>query len=887
MDGLSQLRSALTGKYEVLREIGAGGMANVYLARDLRHDRQVAVKVLKQELGAVLGVERFLSEIRVTANLQHPNVLPLFDSGEADGLLFYVMPFVEGETLGSRLDRQKQLPIDEAIRISAAIAGALEYAHQRGVVHRDLKPDNVLLQSDQPVIADFGIALAVSNAGGARMTATGMSLGTPQYMSPEQAMGERAVDGRTDIYALGAITYQMLAGEPPHMGASMQSIIAKVVSERPPSVAVMRPSVSEEVAYAVDRALEKLPADRWSTAAEFADALKGKKVPRTFGSRAAQMGLRFTSKGVRALLGVTSLTAVLGVAGAAYLATRPTPAVVTGRFSITLPESVSFGTVTVAGAAGTLMALSRDGKDLVVVGERGKQRALYLRHLDDPVAQVVLGTDSASNPSFSPDGLSLLFKTQVALKMVSVGGGTPTLLADSAFLGSSWGDRGVLLFEKGDELWLGTSNGRDAKLLVAPDTLRHIYRYRWPEVLPGGTHALVTLDRSPGANVPDSLFLAVISLKDGRLTELGLAGSNARYAAPGRIVFGRKTNRGLASLYAAPFSLRSLKTTGVVTRLADDVWMGNGGAVGFAVSQTGVMAFREGQDASSRLVAVDLKGRIRALPGDAARFSEPRISPDGRHIAVSVREAGSEVVWIVDVATGERRRLTPDSSSIRPEWSRDGSRVAYLRVAPGPGFSRPWDGTGTQLQLFAARVYEIGVGARGGPWAFRRQPDGLGQTMQLFVAPEDTLAAMRPLVATHAYVGHPRISPDGTLLAFVSEETGTRQVYVQPFPGPGAKVSVSIAGGNEPIWSPDGATLYYRERTFLRGAELSRQPLRVVRRDSLFALLSAADLSHPNYDVFPNGREFLMLTPVTSNQRSGIDVIMNWVQATARSSRAP
>jgi serine/threonine protein kinase len=231
MNNLLKLRTSLATRYDIDREIGAGGMATVYLARDQRHDRKVALKVLNPELGAVLGVERFLSEIKVTANLQHPNLLPLFDSGEADGLLFYVMPFVEGESLRARLDREKQLPIDEAIRIAMAVANALDYAHSHHVIHRDLKPENILLQHGQPVVADFGIALAVSKAGGNRVTQTGLSLGTPQYMSPEQATGDRVIDGRTDIYSLGALTYEMLTGEPPHIGHTSQAIIARLLTD--------------------------------------------------------------------------------------------------------------------------------------------------------------------------------------------------------------------------------------------------------------------------------------------------------------------------------------------------------------------------------------------------------------------------------------------------------------------------------------------------------------------------------------------------------------------------------------------------------------------------------------------------------------------------------
>ena len=259
MDAFSKLRTALVERYEIEREIGAGGMATVYLARDQRHDRHVALKVLNPELGAVLGVERFLAEIKVTANLQHPNLLPLFDSGEAEGLLFYVMPFVEGESLRARLDREKQLPIDEAIRIAVAVANALDYAHSHHVIHRDLKPENILLQAGQPVVADFGIALAVSKAGGTRVTQTGLSLGTPQYMSPEQATGDRVIDGRTDIYSLGALTYEMLTGEPPHIGNTSQAIIARLLTDRPRSVRASRPAVSEQVDATVAHALENFP----------------------------------------------------------------------------------------------------------------------------------------------------------------------------------------------------------------------------------------------------------------------------------------------------------------------------------------------------------------------------------------------------------------------------------------------------------------------------------------------------------------------------------------------------------------------------------------------------------------------------------------------------
>jgi serine/threonine-protein kinase len=272
-DAGARLTAALADRYRIERELGQGGMATVYLAEDLKHHRKVAVKVLRPELAAVLGAERFLAEIKVTANLQHPNLLPLFDSGEAGGFLYYVMPYVEGETLRARLGRERQLPVEDVIRLVTLLANALDYAHAQGVIHRDLKPENILLQAGQPVIADFGIALAVAQAGGSRVTETGLSLGTPHYMSPEQAAGDRELDARSDQYALGAVTYELLSGEPPHTGPTAQAIIARLMTETPRSLRATRPAVPVAVDLAVGRALAKSPADRFASCGAFAQAL--------------------------------------------------------------------------------------------------------------------------------------------------------------------------------------------------------------------------------------------------------------------------------------------------------------------------------------------------------------------------------------------------------------------------------------------------------------------------------------------------------------------------------------------------------------------------------------------------------------------------------------
>jgi WD40 repeat protein len=431
MSATSQLTAALAGRYEIEREIGRGGMATVYLARDVKHDRLVAVKVLNPELGAVLGVERFLSEIRVTANLQHPHLLPLFDSGEANGLLYYVMPYVDGESLRTRLDREKQLPIDEALRLAIAVLSALEYAHEHGVIHRDLKPENILLQSGEPVVADFGIALAVSKAGGARVTQTGLSLGTPQYMSPEQATGDRTIDARSDVYSIGAVLYEMLAGEPPHTGATVQAIIAKVITERPRSLRIARDTVPENVDDAVSKALAKLPADRWFSAKDFAGALRGSISFATLGHggswsalrRRAQRAMRSTAvwRGVAAVLLIAAIA--LG-----WLALRPPED--TGEMQ--LARQLTFDGNVVA------TAISRDGGWLAYITDDcyGKGYSctytLQVREVDGTQSVKLATWPLLRTPlRWSPDGSSVLFggspdsATAAGLYVTARLGGTP------------------------------------------------------------------------------------------------------------------------------------------------------------------------------------------------------------------------------------------------------------------------------------------------------------------------------------------------------------------------------------------------------------------------------------------------------------------------------
>ncbi|MCH8992077.1 MAG: protein kinase [Acidobacteria bacterium] len=402
-DTIARLKDALSDRYSIERELGAGGMATVYLAEDLKHRRKVAVKVLRSELAAVIGAERFLIEIEVTANLQHPNILPLYDSGVADSFLYYVMPYIEGETLRDLLNREKQLGVEETVEIAKSVAAALSFAHERGVIHRDIKPENILLQSGQALVADFGIALAVSQAGGARLTETGLSLGTPHYMSPEQATGDRDLDARSDVYSLACVTYEMLTGDPPHVGSTAQAILASVMTEEPRRVTLRRKTVPAHVEGAVHKALEKLPADRFTSAHDFAQALAdpGFRHGGAAGVPAAAGPWKRLSLGLATVLvvGVGVLTS--------RLLDRPTPEVV--RFSIPVGQDDDvhlggFDKGTGQRPASPSMAFSPDGDVLVYSAWDGEDSRIYVRRMGQERADPIEGTEGAAFPFFSPDG---------------------------------------------------------------------------------------------------------------------------------------------------------------------------------------------------------------------------------------------------------------------------------------------------------------------------------------------------------------------------------------------------------------------------------------------------------------------------------------------------
>ena len=676
MTTLLQLEAALSDRYRMVREIGAGGMATVYLAHDLRHDRDVAIKVLHPDLGAALGADRFLAEIKTTAKLQHPHILPLLDSGDAGGLLFYVMPLVEGETLRARLEREQQLPIDVAIRIATEAAGALDYAHRHGVIHRDIKPENILLHDGRAVVADFGIALAVSAASGPRMTQTGLSLGTPQYMAPEQAMGERKIDGRADVYALGAVLYEMLIGEPPFTGATVQAIVAKVLTERPTNPTAVRDTIPRHVEATTLKALAKLPADRFATPALFADALAHPEImAATAAAHAASTN--DSRRGVRRYLAASPVIYALLASTAAIAAVgwlrhnRESPQLQVGVVVAEVP-----GMATAANAA-SRMALSRDGSLLALTAwDSTRTPRLVLRSLTDPEAGVTLASSMpANNPAFSPNGQSLAFLSagsqliQVFRRSTRT---VQTLGLGYYARGLTWTDDSTIVFASRGKLRRWRVSDREPEVLGVGTERADSTEFLFPYAV---STNLVLLQIGQGTNSE----LATFSLRDNRVTKLGIHGGRPTYIDGGIVTYLSD-----GTLWGVQVDESTLKIAGEPQVIVGP--SGGSRVSSYAAARNGALVVARGSDASTlKLVVVDRTGKARSLVNEQRVFRWPRYSPDGKRIAVTVQTgANTGDLYIVRTGAGPTdagtlERITSDSVSLESEWDPDGLSLIFSR----------------------------------------------------------------------------------------------------------------------------------------------------------------------------------------------------------------
>ncbi|HEX6644724.1 MAG TPA: protein kinase [Gemmatimonadales bacterium] len=850
MSAPDRLQAALDGRYALERELGQGGMATVYLAHDRRHDRRVAVKVLRPELAAVIGAERFLSEIRTTANLQHPHILPLFDSGEADGFLFYVMPFVEGESLRDRLAREKQLPIGDAVGIASEVASALDYAHRHGVIHRDVKPENILLHDRRALVADFGIALAASKAG-TRMTETGMSLGTPHYMSPEQAMGEREITARSDVYALGAMLYEMLSGDPPFTGSTAQAIVAKVLTSEPAPLHPQRRSIPEHVEAAVMTALEKLPADRFATAGEFAAAIAGGS-----GTRLAPAPRRDAARrgaGTLALAAVGVVALALGALGGMRVRGDDAAERLPARFEISAP-GLGF-------SPWRNVSLSADGRTLVYfVAGRADAAGLYVRPLDELQARQIPGVggaQSADNPYISPDGRELMVSRQGQTYRVPITGGQATPVPDvpEAPFGII-DDRGDIVYSGLDGgLWRLPRGGTAARV-SEPDTAAGERRQLLSDVLPGGRIALV----GAGGGTGFSGRFYALDLETGERTPLlDVDLRAAYYIGHNTLVYVTADQM----LHGIRFDPKSLTLSGESVQLGGPVETMPLGTPRVAVSRTGTLVYAPRSPAE--LVEVSRTGVPRPLIDRNAEYHNPRFSPDGRSISVDINEPTGRDVWVLSLEQGTLTRATFENDGHDAIWSRDGRSLVYVGTRNGRIVllrSRMDGSTGEQLapDVAAAPAGWLADGRLVTITAAEAQRRGWNIVV-------DSAGRLVPFLATNFSEGWVSVSPDGRWIAYASDASRRFEVYVAPVDGSSGRIQVSINGALEPAWSADGRMLYYTssDTRQLMAARLELSPApRVLSRDPLFDLGDFVGAEpHANYDVAADGRIVMVRRPQT------------------------
>jgi Tol biopolymer transport system component len=887
-DATDRLAAALAGRYRIERELGAGGMATVYLAHDVRHDRKVALKVLRPELAAVVGGERFLAEIKTTANLQHPHILPLHDSGEAGGLVFYVMPYVEGESLRERLTREKQLPVEEAVRIATEVADALEYAHQQGVIHRDIKPENVLLHGGHALVADFGIALAASRtaAGAARLTETGMSVGTPAYMAPEQAMGEREITPKADVFALGCVLYEMLTGAPPFTGSTAQAIVAQVLTDRPRSLTEQRHTVPPYIEAAVLTALEKLPADRFESARAFAEAIGNPlraasrlQPPRRGGAVVS----RRATYALAALAGALAVVALLG-----WLRSTPAAPVIRQRVSLWRHSEEPFlapGGVRKA----TQAAIAPDGLSIVFTDSVGGVRQLWLKRHAESEPAALAGTEGAFSPFFSPDGRWIAYLTvDGRLRKIPVdGGGSITLATDATVDNPSgaWLDDGTIVYAgRSDELRQVSAEGGRSRRLGA-DTSRNPLSVAtiWP--LPGSRGVLYTA--CPGnCGVGSAVYVFDFAADSARRLVGDAAG--AWYAPGGFLLY---TSRD-GGLYAAGFDARRLRLTPGAVPVIADVVPGT-----FTLSRSGVVLYLPGPGGSvpSELMWVSRGGG--AVPLDSTwrgGFDYPALSPDGRTVVVSVTERSTQL-WIRR-ADGTRQQLT-DSGTVnwRPTWGPNGRWVAFLSNLRGGGTTDEFDAYRIRVDTAAAPqlllhhafgLWEVAL-SHDGEWLVVRSLE-TGGAWNLRVRRVHGDTALMPLVVGKNITSEVALSPDGRWLAYASDATGREEIYVTPLPAGHAVHMVSREGGTEPRWAHSGRELFFKSDNWLMAVPVRTRPTFTAgtpRR--LFSVAGyRAARNRQEYDVAPDDRHFVMIRDLAADARGNVVYVEHWFAELAAKVRA-
>ena len=826
------------GPYKIESPLGAGGMGEVYKARDTRLDRTVAIKVLPEHVAADPDLkQRFEREARTVAALNHPHICTLYDIGREGETDFLVMEYLDGETVAQRLEKGA-LPLDQALTVAIEIADALDKAHRQGIVHRDLKPGNIMLTKAGAKLLDFGLAKLkpTEQAGGlsalptqpANLTQEGAILGTFQYMAPEQLEGQEA-DARTDIFAFGAVVYEMVTGKKAFEGKSQASLIGAILKDEPRPVSEIQTMSPPALDSIVKTCLTKDPERRWQSIGDVGRQLElaaSGSVTTSVAPGPLASNLPLSRRAVPLI--AASAVAALITGLSVWSATRPPPATSQPptRFSITLPHDQRL-----SGGAENQVALSPSGTYLVYAANF----RLYLRAMNELGATPIAGTEGAFSPFFSPDGQWIGFWQAEELKKVAVAGGTVIPLGPSTQpSGVSWGPEDTILYAQFSTgiFKVPGAGGTPELLIPSPDggTARR------PQMLPGGKAVLYTFagrSNADGADWRTGAQVVVEDLETGDRRTLVQGGMDGRYLPTGHIVY-----LSGATVFAVPFDLERLEVTGPAVPLIVGVAQRFGSGVAqFGTSTTGSLVYvlRNAGGNLRRLVWVDRNGQEEMLDEEPQPFQYPRLSPEGRQIALAVQSGdqvvGSRNIWVYELERQRLRRLTVDIGEFEsPLWSPDGQHIMYAarRGTERLTLVRAADGSGEEetIGLSPGHHHLGGVSPDGEPIIFTT-----GDGAWLATAGNDPEAPS--YLQTNGTIEAPMFSPDGAWLVYASSETGRTEIYVQSFPGGGNKRQISVEGGNEPLWSPDGTEIFYRSGNRLMAVQVERQPVFSMSRPQM------------------------------------------------------
>jgi len=870
------------GPYEILAPIGAGGMGEVYKAKDTRLERTVAVKVLPTHMASTPETrQRFEREAKTISQLSHPHICALYDVGREGETEYLVMELLEGETLSDRLAKGS-LPLEQTLRYGTEIADALDKAHRQGIVHRDLKPGNVMITKSGVKLLDFGLAKAMAPAAPAGsltslptqqgLTQEGTILGTFQYMAPEQLEGKEA-GARTDIFAFGCVLYEMATGRKAFSGASRASLVTAILSADPPAISSVQAMSPVALDRVVKKCLAKDPEDRWQSAADLGSEL------RWIGEGGSQAGMTVPviPRSRRREWLAWSVAAMLLLAVGASLFTgfrrgrEPAKPI---RFFVASPEGTEFFRTPAASS----LALSPDGSSLAFVAATGARTSLWVRPLGALTAAALKDTEGAISPFWSPDGRFIGFFAHGKLQKIAAAGGPPQVLCESDFgNGATWGRDGTILFAEragGREgLWRISDQGGTPARVGSVDGARGENTRDWPYFLPDGRHFLYV--SAPVRASQEEWTVWAGSLDSRETRRIMAAGSRVAYCDPGYLLFARD-----GALLAQAFDPGALRVTGDPIPVSDNVWLFRGtGNAAFTVSKNGDVAYQAGSS-PAQMTWRDRSGREIGAVGAPAVFRNPRLSPDGSSIAVEVADprTGGRDVWIYDAQRGLPRRFTTElRDAVSPVWSPAGDRIAFgpARTGNPDLYVKSVIGTGTEQLLLEAKGTQFprDWSPDGSRILYEDFSPARSAQRQLWVLPLTEKASPTLLLATQFSAFAARYSPDGGWIAFVSEESGSSEVYVVTATGQGQMRRVSLSGGSLPHWRGDGKELFY----LAPNGDLVAVPTETKGefRAGDPSVLFAASPAPLDYDVFPDGRRFLFLEHARERDVP-LTVVVNW-----------